>query len=296
MNICILGAGAIGSLWACYLHKAGHNVSLWTKGDEPSITLSLDDLPAITFPANQTTHLSHADLVLIAVKAWQVETATLPIISFIKPSCTLLFTHNGMGAIQGVLPKLSKHNVLFATTTHGALKQNPHQLTHTGYGHTTIGALQQYGHDGSRSISDMLHQALGPVTWDDNIQQALWSKLAINCCINPLTAIKNCRNGELGDPATLAFIDALCLEISSVIHAEGLICKREALFEQVQQVIQATKDNYSSMHQDIYHGRATEIDYITGYLIQRAQARNLNVPLNEKLFKQIKQQEANNDH
>ncbi|OBT06562.1 2-dehydropantoate 2-reductase [Vibrio sp. UCD-FRSSP16_10] len=292
MNICILGAGAIGSLWACYLHKAGHNVSLWTKGDEPSIALSLDDQPTMTFKANQTTHLSDADLVLIAVKAWQVQSATQPILPFIKPSCTLLFTHNGMGVIQALLPQLNKYNVLFATTTHGALKQSQSKLKHTGYGRTTIGQLNQYGTDVSRSITEVLHQALSPVYWDDNIQQALWNKLAINCCINPLTAIRNCRNGELSDPITLAFIDSLCLEISSVINAQGLICKREALFEQVQQVIQATKDNYSSMHQDIYHGRVTEIDYITGYLIQRAQAHNLNVPLNEKLFKQIKQQEA----
>ncbi|MGL5739621.1 MAG: ketopantoate reductase C-terminal domain-containing protein, partial [Plesiomonas shigelloides] len=60
----------------------------------------------------------------------------------------------------------------------------------------------------------------------------------------------------------------------------------------VNQVIQATAENFSSMHQDITLQRASEIDYITGYLIHRAQAHGLAVPHHQALYAAIKQLES----
>ncbi|GAD90828.1 2-dehydropantoate 2-reductase [Vibrio halioticoli NBRC 102217] len=292
MNISILGVGAIGSLWACYLHNAGHNISLWSRDTAPSISLSFAQQAPIQFRANQISDMNNADLVIVAVKAWQVEQALLPIIPHLKKGCCVLFTHNGMGAVDPLLAQFSEHPVLFATTTHGALIDNQSKIQHTGQGQTIVGALNERGALLSSQIVPMLDHALAPVSWDDNIQQALWNKLAINCCINPLTAIHNCRNGELAQSETLALIQALCVEISEVMTAEGLTCDSDALFAKSQQVIQATSENFSSMHQDIQHQRRTEIDYITGYLLQRAKAQQILTPYNQTLYQQIKQKEA----
>ena len=60
-------------------------------------------------------------------------------------------------------------------------------------------------------------------------------------------------------------------------------------------VIEATSENYSSMHQDIFHNRPSEIDFITGYLLQRAKAHNIPAPVNQTLFQKIKQIEQDHD-
>ncbi|GAB7219430.1 2-dehydropantoate 2-reductase [Vibrio comitans] len=296
MNICILGAGAIGSLWACYLHNAGHSVSLWTRSSETSISLSLDERPPLVFPCNQESQLANADLLIVTVKAWQVESAIHPIISLLNPSCSIIFSHNGMGAVEAILPQISNHPVLFATTTHGALRKNKNQIQHTGHGQTIIGSLNNLADEQLDKLVEAFDLALPPALSDSNIGQALWNKLAINCCINPLTALNDCRNGELAAKDTLEIIDSLCFEIAMVINAEGFTCDNNELFTRTQQVIEATSANFSSMHQDIHHNRPTEIDYITGYLLQRALTHNIDTPMNKQLFKQIKQKEAQNDH
>ena len=84
-------------------------------------------------------------------------------------------------------------------------------------------------------------------------------------------------------------------EIRQVLNAEGLSITREKLITKVHQVIEATSDNYSSMHQDIFHKRPSEIDFITGYLLQRAKAHNISAPVNQTLFQKIKQIEQDHD-
>ncbi len=296
LNICILGAGAIGSLWACYLNNAGHTVSLWTRGSESSLSLSLDDQPAILFPCNQESQLANADLLIVTVKAWQVQSAFKSILSQLKADCSILFSHNGMGAVEAILPQMSEHPVFFATTTHGALRKNQQQVLHTGQGQTIIGPLNDKAEVELGSLVQAFNLALPPAHADSNIYQALWNKLAINCCINPLTALRDCRNGELAAKDTLEIIETLCSEISAVINAEGFSCDNAELFARTKQVIEATSKNFSSMHQDIHYNRPTEINYITGYLLERARAHNIDTPMNKNLFEKIKQKEAQNDH
>jgi 2-dehydropantoate 2-reductase len=134
----------------------------------------------------------------------------------------------------------------------------------------------------------ILDSALAPTQWDNHLSQALWNKLAINCCINPLTAKLNSKNGELDTPLHLATIETLSQEIAQVMLAEGLEAKAKVIFERVKEVIKATSDNYSSMQQDVFHQRRTEIDYISGYLIRCAKLHGLAVPTNEHLYHQIK--------
>lgn len=65
-------------------------------------------------------------------------------------------------------------------------------------------------------------------------------------------------------------IATLCAEVASVIEREGLHTSAEDLRYYVEQVIESTAENISSMLQDIRALRHTEIDYITGYLLKRA--------------------------
>lgn len=287
MNICLVGPGAVGSLWACHLHNDGHNVSLWTRTHQQTLSLQLDEHTPIVFDANRTQSLASAELVIVAVKAWQVKQALSPLLCSIDQQTPILFTHNGMGAVDEMATELQERPLLFATTTHGAYKPMTGKVLHTGKGQTTLGALNSQGQAYSH-IAHLLDSALTPVHWDTNLSQALWNKLAINCCINPLTAILNCTNGGLDTPENLATIETLSQEIAQVMQAEGLNAKAKVIFERVKGVIKATSANYSSMHQDVFHQRRTEIDYISGYLIRCAKQHDIAVTTNERLYLQIK--------
>ena len=125
--------------------------------------------------------------------------------------------------------------------------------------------------------------------WDVDIDSALWLKLAVNCVINPLTAVHGCRNGDLArDSALGTQVGMLCDEVSHISRAAGFADIAANLEATVAAVIASTADNLSSMLQDVTRGSQTEIDYITGYLLQVASQHGIDAPHNRALLERIK--------
>ncbi|GAM78417.1 2-dehydropantoate 2-reductase [Vibrio ishigakensis] len=220
MKITVVGLGAIGSLFAYSLQKAGHQVSVWTRDNALSKTLKLDEHESLNFPANNTQLLEQADLVIICTKSWQLQNVLEQPLAFIPLSTPIVISHNGMGAIEKAQTLLDGRPILFATTTHGALKKDPETVLHTGIGQTVIGPYSKQALN-LENLARVFDSALPNAVWQTSIKQALWNKLAINCCINPITAILDCRNGELDTPDSLQIIEALCGEITKVMLAEA---------------------------------------------------------------------------
>ncbi|MGF1804263.1 2-dehydropantoate 2-reductase [Aliivibrio sifiae] len=295
MNITILGPGAVGSLWACCLQKAGHNVSLWTRSStssDISISLNAKENSSHSFSCNDKGSLIHCDLLFITVKAWQVKNALLPLLANLSKDTILLFMHNGMGAIDDIKEQIKHHPILQATTTHGALKESSHKVKHTGMGHTVIGPYNASGAQ-CQFLQEVLEHSLPSIEWNPEIQIALWKKLAINCAINPLTAIHQCQNGHLVHSDIHQDVIRICSEVLQVLQQEKVEWTEAELVSIVNQVISATSENYSSMNRDCFYQRKTEIDYITGYLLQKAELHGISAPINQTLYNQIKQLEEN---
>ncbi|NGZ12692.1 2-dehydropantoate 2-reductase [Vibrio aestuarianus] len=288
MNIVVLGPGAIGLLWATQLHQAGHCVSLWGRATHQHLSITQDNNPAVSFPYCDSNALQQADLLLITVKAWQVEQALPPLLTQLNRDTILLFMHNGMGAVDSIADLVSEFPLLLATTTHGALKASVNQVLHNGKGVTQLGAHNAKGEQ-CQFLVDVLAHALPEVVWNNTIEEALWHKLAINCAINPLTALEQCRNGDLANQRFQQQLENIVTEVASVMNAEGFSVTPSSLLIKVKQVIQATAQNHSSMHQDIFYQRKSEIDFITGYLLKKAEKHQLATAENSKLYHAIKQ-------
>ncbi|TOI93902.1 2-dehydropantoate 2-reductase [Vibrio parahaemolyticus] len=288
VNILILGPGAIGSLWATKFQLAGHQVSVWGRTSEPQHSLTLDDSPTMEFPNQHIPSLQQADLILVTVKAWQVITALKPLIEHIHHDAIVMLMHNGMGTAEQVEEMLSGNPVVIATTTHGAYKPNKEHVMHTGQGITQVGGFNASGAQ-CQFLQDVMQHALPEVVWNPNINAALWTKLAINCAINPLTALHQCKNGDLAHGDFQDTLKNITKELVEVMNKEDIATQFDVLFETIMQVVRATSENYSSMRQDVFHQRPTEIDFITGYLLKAAEKHHINTPENLELYQRIKQ-------
>ncbi|MFA0053985.1 2-dehydropantoate 2-reductase [Vibrio echinoideorum] len=295
MNITIVGPGAIGSLWAIKLSQAGHNVSLWSRSTDNSIDLSLDGQASLSFSNNNIEKLSESDLVIVTVKAWQVKEATIPLLQYLDPDTILVFMHNGMGAVDEIATQIDAYPIILATTTQAAFKPDRNNVSHTGLGQTQLGAFNQTGQQ-CTFLVDVLDDALPAVRWNPQIETALWTKLAINCAINPLTGLEQIKNGELADKRFEDILSSIVKELTQVMQAESITCSFSELETNVNKVIKATAKNNSSMKQDMFYQRKTEIDFINGYLIKTALKHQIDVPVNQRLFAQVKEQENRWNH
>ncbi|TOP45987.1 2-dehydropantoate 2-reductase [Vibrio parahaemolyticus] len=288
VNILILGPGAVGSLWATKFQLAGHNVSLWGRTSDSKQLLQLDDSPAINFANQHLPSVQNADLVVVTVKAWQVETAIEPLLPYINTDTIIMLMHNGMGTAPLLEAKLPDNPLIVATTTHGAYKPNKEHVMHTGQGITQVGGFNASGAQ-CQFLQDVMQHVLPKVVWNPNINAALWTKLAINCAINPLTALHQCKNGDLAHGDFQDTLKNITKELVEVMNKEDIATQFDVLFETIMQVVRATSENYSSMRQDVFHQRPTEIDFITGYLLKAAEKHRINTPENLELYQRIKQ-------
>ncbi|GAB4592921.1 2-dehydropantoate reductase [Edwardsiella tarda] len=290
MKITVLGCGALGKLWLSALVRRGHQVQGWLRVPQPECHVHLITPQGLTdqrrLPANDNALLAQSDLLLVTLKAWQIANALPPLLPRLAPHCTILLLHNGMGALDELMP-LPTQPLLQGSTTHAARREG-HTVWHVANGITHIGPLNEAGQACS-GLADALHRALPDVAWHDNIQPALWNKLAINCVINPLSVLYGCHNGTLVQHQE--HIHALIAEIVEVMEAEGYRTSAQTLYSYVMQVIHLTADNLSSMLQDVQAQRHTEIDYITGYLIRRGRSHGLALAENRQLFDLIKRKE-----
>lgn len=265
------------------------------QGEEQVYTLELGDQSLQTSflcLAQDSSKLKQLDLLLVTVKAYQVEAALEPLLPKLHPDCRILLLHNGLGPHQSLAAKLNGRPLSLGTTSQAALKLSSNHIRQTGRGLTQIGDL--IGAPTPEAMKTALLNAIPGSQWSDAILEALWQKLAVNAVINPLTAIHRVNNGALAAPEFEGTICAILDELLQVAKQEGIALTFDALHARVKEVIRLTAANYSSMYQDLKHGRKTEIDYINGYLQQRAEQYGLTLPINSELVAQIKALEPRN--
>lgn len=290
MKITVLGCGALGQLWLAALCKRGHEVQGWLRVAQPYCSVNVIDEDGSVFneslTANDPDFLAKSDLLLVTLKAWQVSDAVKSLASILPATTPVLLIHNGMGTVEEL--KAIPHPLLMGITTHAA-RRDGNIIIHVASGTTHIGPARQQDGDYSY-LADTLQEVLPDVAWHNTIRPQLWRKLAVNCVINPLTALWNCPNGKLLAHPDLT--ETICNEVAAVMEREGHHTSADDLLHYVNQVIENTAENISSMLQDVRAQRRTEADYITGYLLRRARAHGIAVPENTLLYEQIKRKES----
>ncbi|PIE24019.1 MAG: hypothetical protein CSA60_03840 [Neptuniibacter caesariensis] len=292
----ILGAGAIGNLWGCNLSYMNHPVTLILKNTDK---LKQYQQAGKALTLNKKRYLVDAELadnntlieqLLITTKSTDTVEAVTSIKDRIAEHAKIIVLQNGMGTQQWVSDTFPAADVNWASTTDGAWLASPFTVVHAGKGVTRIGSITRSVHHADKdSWTDKLGCGFLAVEADEDIRATLWRKLAINCCINPLTATYHCKNGALiQHPEYLAEMSLIATEVTAVAASLGMSLFESPLIEQACQVAELTASNYSSMLQDVKHKRKTEIDYITGYLCTLAKKQGIAVPTNEKYLRKIK--------
>lgn len=279
----ILGAGAIGTLFAHRLANAGCRVTLLSRTDaEVQRTLALESggvTQKHTFPTSPPEDRTPIAQLLVSTKAAAVDPAIHSIRHRLQAQSTVLVLANGMGFASDLPHGLAAFR---GTSTDGAWRHPAGRTIQAGSGTTRIGLPGV-----AMAPPDWFRDSWGRLRdcrWDNAIETTLWRKLAINCVINPLTAAYRCRNGELASATYRHLLSALCNEVSSACRAAGRDAAASSLLEDVLAVIDGTAQNRSSMLQDALGGRATEIDFINGYLLRHPAVAGLELPLNRRLI------------
>ena len=294
----VLGAGAIGGLWAARLALADYPVTLLLKDRERAAALGESPLRLETAGAIESASVAAAaaadpgpdiEWLLVTTKSYATVDALRPLRPRLSPATKILLLQNGIGVQRQVAALYPRCQVIAGVTTDGAWRRAPSHVVFAGRGETRFGAVGEV----SRASVDRLRRCLRrsglDAAWVEDIWRPIWHEVAVNCCINALSAVRRCRNGELLESAeTVDTMRGLAAEVRQVMAALELGFDFPGLFDEVIAVVEKTADNYSSMYQDVVRGERTEIEYINGFVCARGEDCGVPTPLNRELLDAVR--------
>lgn len=304
----ILGSGAMACLWAArisqyaastptlnwqdspvilLLRTAADKARLRAQGGiivhEHSVATQVPVLGAVRAEHDITIHK-----LLVCSKAQDTLTALASVQHLFAPDARIVLLQNGIRIHHDVVRQYTAEHVYSLSTSQGAYMHSRFNVVAAGFFDSFLGAhpnATASALEHGRSLLEVLPSQQMRINWDGNITQRLWRKFAINCAINALTVIYNCRNGELLKiPLARAQLEALCTEIQLILHATAPAFMLDELFTQVESVLNATAHNVSSTLQDARSGRSTEINEFNVYLCELAQYSGIQTPINTQII------------
>lgn len=290
----ILGAGALGRLWAARL-PAGSAAFIPRPGKAPGA-----DTRYRFRPVNGPETGIHVpwlgagdipDLVMVTTKAGDTLDALTHVIDRPPETTPILLFQNGLGSQQAVAQRWPKRPILAASTTEGANRPETDLLVHAGLGETWIGPMTKAAEGLVEQVVAQLGGSGLTLHPEPDILPRLWQKLVVNAGINPYTAILDCPNGEILTARLYCeTIDGLCEELSAVMAAADQKANApQTLRQRIEDVARRTALNTSSMRADVLRGRTTEIDFINGYLVRLGKELGIATPVNQMLTEQVQQ-------
>ncbi|KDE57693.1 2-dehydropantoate 2-reductase [Halostagnicola sp. A56] len=298
MQIVVFGAGSLGSLLGGVLARE-HEVTLVARDAHADAVradgLRLEgELEAVVHPRATTDGTGlEADLAVVAVKAFDTESAAKTLAT--GRFDAVLSVQNGMGN-EATLAESLEAPILSGTVTYGAILRESGLVECTGVGEIALGPR-----DGGRSslataVGEAFEQAGLETTVAEDMPVRRWRKLAVNAGINPITALTATENGAVLESPANAVARAATRETARTARATGVsLANRDAL-EAMETVAAETRTNTSSMAQDVLAGRRTEIDSISGYVVDRAAERGLETPANRLLTALVRTWERETTH
>ena len=288
----VLGAGAIGGLFACRLQLGGADVTLLAREDEQptrELVLKGEQEERFQFPQQSlTVGQQPIEHLLVCTKAWAVEQAIEAVAPRLSATSVLVLLCNGMGLAEAVAPLIGEAQLIVGSTTSGCRRSGKGGLILSGEGRTQLGTL-----DASPAPTWLSNwrQGVPDFEWETDIRSVLLAKVALNAVINPLTALHGVTNGELVQPPLQAITEEVIKEVQSVLFTANASEIASALPAQVRAVCESTAANHSSMRVDLENGKRTEIDAIVGWLLSSLISHPPATPILSELHDAVRERD-----
>jgi 2-dehydropantoate 2-reductase len=288
MHFLVVGPGAMGSLFAARLQKAGFEVTLLDYIRERATRINDQGIQVegitgnykVKVPTTTGSIPKPPDLVLICVKAYDTREAALNIKSRLKPETAVVTLQNGVGNLEILEEVFGGDRVLGGVTAEGATLLGPGRIRHAGRGETIIGPSGNPGTPANKMV-DAFNRAGFQTRSVNNVKDLIWGKLIINVGINALTAITRLKNGRLPElDGTRLVMKEAVKEAVAVANAKNIKLPYSDPVDRVTEVCRATAGNIASMLQDVLRAKLTEIDFINGAIVREGRALGIPTPVN----------------
>jgi 2-dehydropantoate 2-reductase len=303
MRICIVGCGAVGSLFAANLASLD-DVEVWAYDlaqahvdaiNERGLRLTgAGEVQATGIQAtSDASQLPACDFGIVATKAMHTE-AAIAATAHAFAGGAVASVQNGVGNEEALAPHVAR--VIRGTTFPAGKILEPGIVQWDVKGDTTFGPFEPSPATTAEieQLADACTRGGMPSIAVDDARGAQWRKVIFNASTNPVGALTGLTHGRICErPDLRRFVSGLVDEGKAVAAAQGieLDSEPEALIDHAAKP-EVAYNHKASMLQDVEARRATEVDYLNGGIVRFGRENGVPTPLNEAIVALIKGMEA----
>ena len=307
MKIAIVGTGAMGSVYAGLLGKAGHEV--W------AIDIRQEHIDAIRRSGLTVTgasgsyvvdslHVGHTpedagacDIWVIATKAQQVQEVAAGISPLLRPDSVVMALQNGLGSGERVALQVPERHILIGIAEgFGSSIPAPGHVHHEGMRLIRIGELQGGLTERVQRVEQVWREAGFNVKAFADVSLMIWEKFLCNVTLSAPCAVFDLTVGELMDnPESWAVALGCTMEAYRVGVAKGVRFSFDDPRLYVTEFAATIPNASPSMRLDHLARQRSEVDVINGQVVELSRQLGVSAPYNETLCAILRQRESRFD-
>lgn len=303
MKIAIVGAGAMGSVYAALMADAGNEVwaiDVWREHVE---TINRDGLRVegasgdrIVSTVQASASIGDAgqcDLYIIATKASGVGDAARAVSGVMGPNSLVLTIQNGLGAGERIAEHMSTDNVLLGVAAgFGASMRAPGHAHHNSMSLIRIGELNGGLTERVERVAEVWRSSGFNVKAFEDIEQLIWEKYICNCTFSAPCTVFDCTIGEImATPDRWGIAKGCALEIHALGQAKGVNFGFDDPITYVTAFGENMPEARPSMLLDHHARRPSEIDAINGMAEVLGPKLGVATPINQTLSAIVRDRE-----
>lgn len=295
MRVAVYGAGSVGGYFGGCLARAGIDVTLIARGDhlramqQHGLRVDSPRGDFVVHPVKATDDpaaVGPVDVVIVAVKAWQVPDAAQAVRPMLGPQTFVVPLQNGVEAPAQLAEALGAGRVVGGLCRIISMIAGPGYIRHAGLEPTiVIGELDRRPGERTERLRQTLEQAGITAQVASDIHVALWEKFIF---LAPLSGVGGVTRAPIGVsravPETRRLLEAAMAEIAAVGRARGIALPDDAVARAMAIVDATPAEGTASMQRDLIAGRPSELESQNGAVVRLGREAGVPTPVHAFLY------------
>jgi 2-dehydropantoate 2-reductase len=289
MRIAMFGSGGVGGNFGGLLAKSGVEVTFIARGDhlramrESGLRLGTEDGTFLVHPVQATddpSEVGEVDVVLVAVKAWQVQDAARAMHPLVGKDTVVVPLLNGVEGPPELSAELGDRCVIGGWCGTISYIIGPGHVF-AGGGSITIGELDNSESERTSLLVEILSGAGIEADIAPEIHGSMWGKFATIVAWSGVGAVTRTPTGVWRNvPESRRMYDQAVLETDAVARARGIEIPKAQLERVLSLPDHVPAESLASMQRDIMDGRPSELEYQNGAVARYGQEAGVDTPVN----------------
>ena len=304
MRFAVFGAGGIGGYLGGRLAQAGEEVAIIARGDHLTAIrdrgLKVDSINGdFVFKPSMATddpaEVGPVDVVILGVKAWQVEEAAKAMRPMVGPETCVLPLQNGVEARAQLAAVLGDGAVLGGLGLIISFIVGPGHIRHAaGKPFVSFGEMDNRHSPRAERLLEAFGRAGVQAAIPSNIEGAIWGKFMSITAVSGVGAVTRAPAGVWRSfPETWEMAVQIVREADSVARGKGIPLTGSEAEAAIALLERAPSNATFSMQRDIMEGRPSELGVLNGAVVRFGQETGVPTPLNTFIYHCLLPQEMN---